>query len=114
MDNQQAPGTPPTSSQQGKKDMLAVLSYLGILLLIPLLARKENAFCQYHAKQGLVLFIAAAIAMFVYWIPFIGLIIGFIVWIVWLIFAIMGIVNVVGGKQKPLPLIGGFAKKINI
>jgi len=34
---------------------LAWLSYLGILLLIPLLVNRENEYSKFHVKQGIVL-----------------------------------------------------------
>jgi uncharacterized membrane protein len=36
---------------------MAVLSYIGILCLIPLLMKKTSKFAQEHAKQGFVLFL---------------------------------------------------------
>lgn len=93
---------------------ITVLSYIGILCLIPLLSKKESKFAQYHAKQGVVLLIAEVITYVVFIIPFIGWLVGMLASIMWLIFAIMGIVNVVGGKAKELPLIGKFADKIKL
>jgi len=100
--------------KEGGDNIIAVLSYIGILFLIPLLAAKENKFAQYHAKQGLVLFIAEIATMFIAWIPFIGWAIGLIAWFTWITLSIIGIVNVLGGKEKPLPLIGQFASKFKI
>jgi len=34
-----------------EKDLTAILSYLGILFLVPLLVSKDNPFAQFHAKQ---------------------------------------------------------------
>ncbi len=103
-----APQTPKSSS--GDKNTIAILSYLGILFLIPMLAAKKSDFAQYHAKQGLILFIAEIATMLIAWIPFIGWLIGFIAWIIWFILSITGIINVVNGKKKPLPVIGGLAQ----
>ncbi len=49
-----------TKIKASKKDIddgksIAWLSYLGLLLLIPLLVKPENTFCKHHAKQGIVL-----------------------------------------------------------
>ncbi len=113
--NEETPQTPRTPAKQGDKNLIAILSYLGILFLIPLLAAKDNPFAQYHAKQGLVLFIAEIIGWFLTMIPFIGwFVIGPILWIIWLVLGIIGIVNVVKGKQAPLPIIGRFAGKFKI
>ncbi len=93
------------------KDLIAILSYIGILFLVPLLASKDNAFAQFHAKQGLVLFIAEIATSLVARIPFIGWFIGMTVWVIWLVLSIIGIINVVNGKQVSLPVIGKFAEK---
>jgi len=106
------------SFEQGGKEkgpnMIAVLSYLGILFLVPLLAVKDDEFVQFHAKQGMILFIAEVATMVIAWIPILGWITAPIAWIVWLVFSIIGIVNVVSGKKKEIPLIGKFAEKFDI
>ena len=90
---------------------ITILSYIGILCLVPLLAKKDSKFAQYHAKQGLVLFIMELIIWVLIVIPFLGWIIYIVGIITSLVFAIMGIMNVVGGKCKELPIIGKFAGK---
>ena len=97
--------------QDGKG--LAWLSYLGILLLIPLLAKKDNKFCKYHAKQGLVLLIAEIIVSIVFVIPILGWIVGVVGYIFVWIMAIMGIIQSATGKYWKMPLLGGFAEKFN-
>lgn len=94
--------------QSGNKDdkTIAVLSYLGILCLIPLLLKKDSEFVKFHAKQGLVLLIG----WFLVWIPFLGWILG----IVLLVLSIMGIINVLNSKREKLPIIGDLAEKFNI
>lgn len=93
---------------------ITVLSYLGILCLIPLLSKKDSKFAQFHAKQGVVLLICEVVTYVVFVIPFLGWILGFLATIFWLILAIMGIVNVLGGKTKELPLVGKFGAKIKL
>ena len=104
------------SKQQSSssKNMIAVLSYFGILVIIPLLVAKEDEFVKYHVKQGLVLLIAGFVLMFVSIIPLLGWIIGLLGWIFLIVLAVMGIVNVVGGKKKELPIIGQYADKFKI
>ena len=95
--------------------VMALLAYLWILFLVPLLAAPNSRFARYHANQGLVLFIFGAIAGVVAGIicviPVIGLIIGGIlsaaVSIFDLVLMILGIVNAANGQAKQLPLIGG-------
>ena len=93
--------------------LIAAVGYLGILFLVPLLAKKDSPFAQYHAKQGFVLFIAGIIASFLFGIPILGtFLLGPIAWIITVILFIMGLVNVFGGKATPLPIIGKFAENL--
>ncbi len=97
--------------KKGQKNILAIISYIGILCLVPILMKEKDEFVKFHAKQGLVLFIAEVATLLISWIPILGWFIGFILWIIWLVLSLMGIINAVGGKQVPLPVIGKFAKK---
>lgn len=97
-----------------KNKGMAVLSYIGILCLIPLLAAKESKFAQFHAKQGLVLFLAEVLLGILYAIPFLNVVMLFVGWILYillLVLAIMGIVNALGGKFWKMPVLGGLAEK---
>jgi len=97
-----------------KNKVMAMLSYIGILVLVPLLAAKDSKFAKFHAKQGLVLLIAWIINGVIYVIPFIGWIVGTIIWIFLAIMAIMGIVYSLSGKYWKMPILGQFAEKFNI
>ena len=95
-----------------------ILSYFGLLVLVPLLAGKTQ-FARFHANQGLVLFIADIILGVVIGIsvgvlsliPFVGVVLGSILSGVLglgiFVLMIMGIVNAANGEMKPLPVIGG-------
>lgn len=83
----------------------ALLSYLGVLVIIPLLAKRDSEFAQFHVKQGLVLLAGWVLS----WLPF-GPIIGLIAFV----FSIVGIINVLSGEKKKLPLIGDLADKIKL
>ncbi|QMV44831.1 hypothetical protein FPL14_01440 [Cohnella cholangitidis] len=84
---------------------MAIIAY--ILFFIPLLAAKESPFAQYHAKQGLNLFLLAlAVNIVLGIIPIIGWLLLPLANLGVLALAILGIVNAVNGQNKPLPLIG--------
>ncbi|MEA3293262.1 MAG: hypothetical protein U9P88_02280, partial [Patescibacteria group bacterium] len=53
-------------SNNERNNTLAIISYLGIFCLVPLLLKEKNDFVKFHAKQGLVLFIGE----FISWILF--------------------------------------------
>ena len=93
----------------------AVVAYLGILFVLPLLLKKDSEYAQYHSRQGLVLFISAVIWGIVSAVPFIGWFIimpigAVFFFVLWLI----GVVNALSGKAKPLPLIGRLGEKFKI
>lgn len=102
-----------------KNKPMAILAYLGLLFIVPLLVAKESPFAKYHTNQGLILFIAGFILMIACTIvaavisalPFIG-VVATIFWpagyAVWLVFAVIGILNAAKGEKKPLPYIGHY------
>jgi uncharacterized membrane protein len=98
----------PDEAKSGKA--MGILCYIGILVLIPLFAEKNNQFVRYHVRQGFNLFlleiavsIVSAIFMFV---PVFGTIVRSLLSHVTLAYAIVGIVYVAEGKAKELPFIG--------
>lgn len=95
--------------------VMAALSYLSILVLIPIFAAKESKFAQFHANQGLILCIIgiamSVINLVLGEIPVVGFILGIasgLVSLVTFILAVIGIINVIGGKAKELPIIGKY------
>lgn len=108
-----------TAADIEQNKAMGILSYLGILVLIPIFAAKNSPFARFHANQGLVLCIAAiiygvaysiltSIILAISWrLYFVVSLIG-LVGVVFLILAVIGIINVVNGKAKELPLIGKY------
>ena len=93
---------------EGDNKIFNVLSYVGILWLIGLLAKPNEQDVRFHVNQGILLTIAGFAAGIVAIIPVLGWIAAGVVGIAVFVFAIMGIVNAVKGEQKELPLIGKF------
>lgn len=96
---------------------MAILSYIGILVLVPLLAAKDSPYARFHTNQGLVLFIGEAILSIILGIVqalalrslLIFTVLSVIVSLLWIpfaVWAIMGIVHAAQGQAKELPLIG--------
>jgi len=97
---------------------LAWLSYLGILLLIPLLVNKDNEYSKFHVKQGIVLLICWivlwVVSIVLGFIPVIDRLIAGIIWIFLVVLMVIGIINALTEKAVPLPIIGKYAEKIKI
>lgn len=103
-----------TKVTQEEKSM-ALLAYLWILVLIPLLLKKDSEFCRFHVKQGLVLFLASLGVMILGMVPILGwLIILPFGWLAITILSVLGIINVLQGKRWEMPYIGKYAEKIDL
>ena len=89
---------------------VAALSYLWVLCLVPLLTKKKSKFAQFHAKQGLVLFVIEIIGTFIFWIPLIGWAIA----IALLVVAIMGVLKALNGEWWKIPYVYDWSKKFNL
>ena len=97
-----------------KNTLLALIAYIGPLVIISYLIGRDDPFVKFHVKQGLVVFTIEILA----WV--IMSIIPYI-WILWrivhlgvLIFSVIGVVNVAQGKEKELPLVGHWGKHFKI
>ena len=56
--------------------LFGVLSYLPILVLIPLLIKKDDDFVHFHAKQGLIMLVILISISVISMVPIIGWLIG--------------------------------------
>ncbi len=99
-----------TEHAHGKPNGIAILSYLWILCIVPLIIGKDDPFVKFHAKQGLALFIGEIVLFVIAMIPFLGWAIAWIGNIVAVVLSIIGIVNVAQGKRAELPIVGRFAE----
>jgi len=95
---------------------MLVLSYLGILALIPLLTEKNDREVQWHARHGLVLlvgYMVLTVALFM-----VSLVVGFLgmlqvpLWIGYVVVIVLGITNALNGKRLVLPGISEFADRL--
>ncbi len=96
-----------------KNTTMAVLSYIGPLVIISYLTSKDDQYVKFHIKQGLVLLtieIAAWIlSMVIYGLwPIIN-----IINLITFVLSVVGIVYVIQGKEKELPLIGKYSSYFN-
>ena len=89
---------------------LAAIGYIWILCFIPLFLKRSSKFAQFHAKQGLILFIVEIIGWLVFWIP----LIGWLLFLAILVLAIMGIMNTLQGVWWEMPYLGKYAKRVNL
>ena len=100
--------TPKTGGNQDVENnkTVAALSYIWLLFLIPLILKKDSKFCQFHAKQGLILFILSLLS----WFPIIGWLVGLVIIVV----SVIGIVKTLSGEEWKIPYLYDLSTKINL
>ena len=108
--------TPPPPSSGGtvspNRKIMLVLSYLGLLSLIPLLAEKDDKEVQWHAKNGTVLAVAEIILLVVMVIVShipglncIGCFIWPILMIIFLVISVLCIIKALNGERFIIPVL---------
>jgi uncharacterized membrane protein len=111
------PNQPPSGNVSPNRTIMVILSYLGILAIIPLLVEQDDAEVQWHAKHGIVLlvsWIVISIALSILAIlPVIGTIFGCAgIWLLWLVALgvhIMCIIKALNGERFRVPFVTDFA-----
>ena len=100
-------------SEMGLRSVLmAAMSYLGVLCFAPLLAGKNDGFIQFHARQGLVIWMWGMFALFLLHVPLIGKwVFGFSSMIV-LAYSALGLASVICQRAWKLPLVSWVAEHL--
>ncbi len=109
----------------GADRVLALLGYLPVLFLLPLRLRRDSMFIQFHARQGMVLFllwlavtfVTMILLFFVANVPIVEPIVFallFGVTILYVFFAAIGILKVLLGERYRMPLVADLALKMGL
>ncbi|MFQ5351172.1 MAG: hypothetical protein ACE5EG_12085, partial [Thermoanaerobaculia bacterium] len=104
--------------ESSNRTLMIVLSYLGLLALIPLLMEKEDQEVQWHAKHGLVLFgfwvVLGLVLSVLSAVPVLGcltILVSLFLPIAALVVHIICIVKGINGDRFLIPAISDFADK---
>jgi fumarate reductase subunit D len=92
--------------------ILAGMSYLGILSLVPLVLNRDDNYIRFHARQGVVLWMWEVLAIYSLVVPGIGRAFFGISGLVCFILSVIGIASVLLGRAWKMPLIGKWAESI--
>jgi uncharacterized membrane protein len=109
---------PAKASRNNSKLFAFIATFLSIIgFIIALLARKDDKYVMYYAKQSLVVFIAMVAASVISWAVigftlgmYIRSLLNLLVTIAWIISWIYAL----SGKEKEVPLIGKYAESIDL
>ncbi|MBF0425471.1 MAG: hypothetical protein HQL66_06605 [Magnetococcales bacterium] len=98
----------PTISQQ----LIALLSYLGVLCLIPLYFARDSAYAQFHARQGFVVFFIYIIGSFATVVPGLGPLLYILAVYIAAAFSVLGLLSVLFARAWRLPVVHGLAARL--
>lgn len=107
-----------TDAVRDQDKIMLVLSYLGILSLIPLLTVKDSEYVKWHAKQGLVYGVGGGIVLTIVmtglqFIPVIGQIIGCVGYLGFLGFDLYVMFSkALKGERYRIPVVADIADKL--
>jgi uncharacterized membrane protein len=94
--------------------LLAACSYISFLCIVSLALRGKSAFTYYHARQGLVLFLAELILSLVNVIPVLGAIVWLLASIYFVVMSITGFRRAYAGCVWEMPILNKYVSKIKI
>ncbi len=119
------PSAPPPAGGPASSDrtIWLVLSYLGILALIPFFAKKDDPDpeIRWHARNGLALFLVELVVGIVFFVVGIAMrnsvagcglgIIECVIWLGFLVVSVICIIKAVGGQRFRLPVVSDLGEK---
>lgn len=109
--SQAAKGAAQPNTQEYKA--IAALSYFNVLCFVALFLKRDDALVQFHAKQGIALFIIEIIAMLLTTTFFLAWLAS-VIFMGCIILSIAGIYYALHGQMKALPIIQDMVKKLNL
>ena len=120
MDEKKSQETPVPASDSkvdpviGEGKFFALIGYVSVLCLVPLILKRDNKFAVFHGKQGLVLFILEVAAAIMKSIPAIGDVVFSLAFVVLGILSLIGIMKVLMNEYWEMPYVHEIAQKISI
>lgn len=88
----------------------AGMGYLSFLCFFPLFLKRNDDFALFHARQGLVLFVAWLILIAASIFPILGGVVWDIGHLIVFLLSLVGIFNAASGARRGLPVIGKVAQ----
>lgn len=105
-----------SSSKDDAKLMAFLAAFLSIFgFIIAYIAKKDDKYVMFYAKQSVIVFIACVIVWvisgIVGWIPVIGLAIMVVLNIITIVLWVLSWIYALSGKMKEVPIVGIYARK---
>lgn len=94
--------------------IIASLSYIFILCLVPLMLKRKSDFAQFHARQGLTITVAWFVSWVIGIVPILGWLVSFAANLALLVISIMGVIKTLDGQTWKIPYIYEWSKRWNL
>lgn len=103
---------PQTAGQvEDDEKFFAALGYFAFLFVVPLIVKPKSAYCKFHARQSMVLFLMTIIVLVVLAsVPMVGSLLTLALFAVY----VLAIYKAYKGDLWSIPVISGFAGKMNV
>jgi len=108
-------GKPKKTLSEDAKLFAFLATFLGIVgFVIALLVKKDDEYVMHYAKQSLMVFIVFIIGWAIMIVPLLGWVLGPIISIIGMVLWIVSWIYALSGEIKIVPIIGKYAKNINL
>jgi len=88
------------------------LSIVGFI--IALVAKKDDRYVMFYAKQSLVIFIVSIFAGIIAVIPLFGWVASPVLSVIAFVFWVISWIYALSGEEKDVPIVGEYARKIKV
>jgi len=105
--------TQPLNASDNRK-VMAILAYIGPLVIVSYILAAKDPFVKFHVKQGLVLFVTWVAIWIITTIVIFFAPIAMLIQLAIAVLSILGIINVINNKEAELPIVGKFSHIFNI
>ena len=105
--------------EQEDKNLFAFLAtFLSIIgFIIALIAKKDNKYVIFYAKQSLILFVTGIVVKVLtvlLVLTIIGILAVPVLWVMYFIIWVIALINSLSGQEKETPIVGHYARSIDL
>ena len=83
----------------------AAIGYFGMLCFIPLLLNRKSPYAQFHAYQGLVLFLLETVLFMIFLVPVVGMMIWAVLMVGFAVVSVVAYWRALKGEAWEIPII---------
>ncbi|MBS3085101.1 DUF4870 domain-containing protein [Candidatus Pacearchaeota archaeon] len=99
-----------------------LFAFLAVLLsvvgfIIALIAKKDNKYVIFYAKQSLILFVTGIVVKVLtvlLVLTIIGILAVPVLWVMYFIIWVIALINSLSGQEKETPIVGHYARSIDL